>query len=38
MSMTNNNHFVDANEMVPKHKYSTANHFRDITKMVGGML
>lgn len=35
MSMTNNNHFVDANKMVSKHD---ANQLRDVTKMVGGAL
>jgi len=38
MSMTNNNHFVDANKMVSKCKDGTANQLRDVTKMVGGAL
>lgn len=36
MSMTNNNHFVDANKMVFKCEYGTTNQLRDVTKMVGG--
>lgn len=36
MSMTNNNHFVDANKMVSDHENGTANQLRDVTKMVGG--
>ncbi len=36
MSMTNNNHFVDANKMVSKWEYGTTNQLRDVTKMVGG--
>ena len=35
MSMTNNNHFVDANKMVSKWEYGTANQLRDVSKMVG---
>lgn len=35
MSMTNNNHFVDANKMVSKWEYGTGNQLRDVTKMVG---
>lgn len=37
MSMTNNNHFVDANKMVSKCKYGTTNQLRDVTKTVGGV-
>lgn len=37
MSMTNNNQFVDANKMVSKCQYGTANQLRNVTKMVGGM-
>ncbi len=36
MSMTNNNHFVDANKMVSKCEDGTANQLRDVTNMVGG--
>lgn len=36
MSMTNNNHFVDANKMVSKCGYGTTNQLHDVTKMVGG--
>ncbi len=36
MSMTNNNHFVDANKMVSKCEYDTTNQLRDVTKMLGG--
>lgn len=36
MSMTNHNHFVDANKMVSKCEDGTANQLHDVTKMVGG--
>lgn len=35
MSMTNNNHFVDANKMVSKCEYGTTDQLREVTKMVG---